>query len=76
MNLSRIWENFKADTPKVAKLVRNIAAFVSGCSLAIMTSLVAAQSTIPAWFEKAYPYMIGIPAAIAFISQFSSKKNE
>lgn len=74
--ITKLWINFKADTPKIARRVRNIAAGISGCALAVMTALLAAQSQIPDWFSKIYPYMIGIPAAIAFISQFSSKKDE
>jgi hypothetical protein len=74
--IKRLWSNFKADTPKIAKRVRNIAAAISGCALAVMTALLAAQSQVPDWFSNIYPYLIGIPAAIAFISQFSSNKNE
>lgn len=74
--LNKLLSKFKADTPKIARWVRNIAAGISGCALAIMTALLAAQSNVPEWFNKIYPYLIGIPAAIAFISQFSSKKDE
>lgn len=74
--LNKLWNKFKADTPKIAKRVRNVSAAISGCALAIMTALLAAQSNIPEWFNKIYPYLIGVPAAIAFISQFSSKKDE
>lgn len=73
---NKLISKFKADTPKIAKRVRNIAAGISGCALAIMTALLAAQSNVPEWFNKIYPYLIGIPAAIAFVSQFSSKKDE
>lgn len=71
--IDKLWANFKADTPKIAKRVRNISAGVSGCALAIMTTLITAQSQIPNWFSNTYPYLIGIPAAIAFISQFYKK---
>ncbi len=74
--IQKLWCKFKADTPKIAKRVRNIAAGLSGCALAVMTALLAAQSDIPNWFNKIYPYLIGVPAAVAFISQFSSKKDE
>lgn len=73
---NKLWSKFIADTPKIARWVRNVSAGISGCALAIMTALLAAQSNVPEWFSKIYPYMIGIPAAIAFISQFSSKKDE
>ncbi len=74
--MKKLWSDFKADTPKIAKRVRNVAAGISGCALAVMTALLAAQSQIPDWFSKIYPYLIGVPAAIAFISQFSSNKDE
>lgn len=73
---NRLYKKFCADTPKIAKWVRNTSAAISGCSLAVMTALLAAQSPIPEWFNKIYPYLIGAPAAIAFISQFSTKSHE
>lgn len=74
--IAKLWIDFKSDTPKIARRVRNVAACISGCALAVMTALLAAQSQIPDWFNKIYPYLIGAPAAIAFVSQFSSKKDE
>lgn len=67
---------FQADTPKVARWVRNIAAFVSGLAMAVMTALITAQAVIPEWFNSIYPYLIGLPAAVAFACQFSEKKME
>lgn len=68
--------DFKAETPKIAKTIRNVSTAISGCALAIMTTLVTAQSQIPDWFNNIYPYLIGIPAAIAFLSQLSNKGDE
>ena len=67
---------FQADTPKIARRVRNVAAFVSGLSMAVMTALITAQASIPEWFNRIYPYCIGLPAAVAFACQFSEKKME
>lgn len=72
----RLSERFQADTPKMASRIRNVSAFISGVALAVMTALLAAQSSIPEWFNNVYPYLIGIPAAIAFACQFSEKKEE
>lgn len=72
----KLYKRFIADTPKIAKWIRNTSATISGCALAVMTALLAAQSSIPEWFNKIYPYLIGIPAIVAFISQFSNKKDE
>lgn len=68
-------KRFVSETPKMARYVRNMAACISGCSLAVMTALLAAQSAIPEWFNALYPYFIGIPAAIAFASQFFRQDN-
>lgn len=73
---NRLSERFQADTPKIAGGVRNISVFISGAALAVMTALLTAQSPIPEWFNNVYPYLIGIPAAIAFACQFSEKKEE
>lgn len=66
--------DFKAETPRIAKIIRNISTAISGCALAVMTALVTAQSQIPGWFNNIYPYLIGIPATIAFLSQFSNNE--
>lgn len=72
----RLAERFQADTPKIAGRVRNISAFISGLALAVMTALLAAQSPIPEWFNNIYPYLIGVPAAVAFACQFAEKKDK
>lgn len=41
-----------------------------------MTALLSAQAAIPDWFSKIYPYLIGLPAAIAFAFQFAEDKND
>lgn len=74
--IKNLINKFKAETPKFAKCIRNTAMAISGCALAIMTALVAAQSRIPDWWGTVYPYLVGIPAAIAFFSQFSTKKDD
>jgi len=70
---NRAYQRFQAKTPKVARRIRNISAFISGVSLAVMTALLSAQATIPDWF---YPYLIGLPAAIAFVFQFAEDKDD
>lgn len=64
---------FQADTPKIERRIRNVASFISGGALAVMTALLSAQAVIPEWFNAIYPYLIGIPAAVAFICQFAEK---
>ena len=71
---SQLWTRFEADTPKIARRIRNVCAFISGLALAVMTALLAAQSQIPGWFNDIYPYCIGVPAAIAFLCQFAEDK--
>ena len=67
---------FQSDTPKIDRRIRNVASFISGGALAVMTALLSAQATIPEWFNAIYPYLIGIPAAIAFICQFAEKTKD
>lgn len=70
----QLWIRFQSDTPKIARRIRNVCAFVSGLALAVMTALLAAQSQIPGWFNDIYPYCIGVPAAVAFLCQFAEDK--
>lgn len=41
-----------------------------------MTALISAQAVIPEWFNKAYPYLIGLPAAVAFAFQFAEENDK
>lgn len=72
----RMYQRFQSKTPKIARRIRNISAFISGASLAVMTALISAQAIIPEWFNKAYPYLIGLPAAVAFAFQFAEEDDK
>lgn len=72
----RAYQRFQSKTPKIARRIRNISAFISGASLAVMTALISAQAIIPEWFNKAYPYLIGLPAAVAFAFQFAEEDDK
>lgn len=69
-------KRLKAETPDFFKKIRNGSLFVSGLAIAVNTSLIAAQATVPTWFYRVYPYLIAIPAAIAFISQMTKKDKD
>lgn len=72
----RAYQRFQNRTPMIARWIRNISAFISGASLAVMTALISAQAVIPEWFNKAYPYLIGLPAAVAFAFQFAEENDK
>lgn len=72
INLKNRW---LAETPTIYKWLRNISATVATVALAINTACVAASAMMPSWWERSYPYMIGIGAAIAAVFQLTKKKD-
>jgi hypothetical protein len=72
--VEKLKAKWTAETPVISKWIINASVSVSGCSVALMGALIAASSRIPQWFDGAYPYLVGIPAVIAFVSKFTVKK--
>ncbi len=72
--VEKLKAKWKAETPAISKWIINASVSISGCSVAVMMALIAAQSRIPGWLDSAYPYLVGLPAAIAFVSKFTVKK--
>ena len=64
---------WKAESPELFKRLINICLFISGLSLSVHTAIITAGALEPVWFADIYPYLIGIPAGIAFTSKLTAK---
>ena len=62
------WQN---SMPKFFKVVFWICSLVSGTALAVNTAVVAGGGTTHEWWVDVYPYLIGIPAGMAFVCKFT-----
>lgn len=69
--LSNLKERWKANTPKFFKKIIWIGTGISGLAIAIHTALVMAGAFEPQWWVITYPYVIGVPAGMSFISKFT-----
>jgi hypothetical protein len=68
--LSQRWKN---SMPKFFKVVFLICALVSGCALAVNTAIIAGGGTTHDWWRDVYPYLLGIPAGMAFCAKFTQR---
>lgn len=66
-----IKERWKRHMPIFFKRVFTICSLVSGTALAANTAIVAAGATPHEWWTEMLPYLIGIPAGMAFVCKFT-----
>lgn len=74
--LSSIISRWKAETPRIHKRIIRISACVFSVSSFVMATMVACNASPSDWFEKVYPYIIGITAAIAGYSKFQKENKD
>lgn len=70
--LTQRWMN---TMPKFFRMVFWICSLISGTALAINTAIVAGGGTPHEWWTDIYPYLIGIPAGMAFAAKFTQQYN-
>ena len=66
-------KRWQAETPRLYRRIRNLSMGISGCAVAINAALMAAGARVPEWICTVYPYLVGVPAAIAFVLQFGEQ---
>lgn len=68
--LRQRWSNAM---PKFFRVVCWTCSLISGTALAVNTAIVAGGGTPHAWWSDIYPYLIGVPAGMAFAAKFTQK---
>lgn len=71
--LNIIIERWKAQMPVFFKWIMGIGTSVAAIALAIQMALDSGGATIPEWWEKVYPYLIGIGAGMTASAKFTQK---
>lgn len=64
---------WRAETPKVWRWVRNVSATLSAMAVASYTAITAVGIVVSPTWASVFAYVIGVTAAIAALSQFTSK---
>lgn len=68
-----IKHRWKNAMPKFFRIVFWVCSLVSGTALAANTAIVAAGGTTHEWWNEIYPYLIGVPAGMAFVCKFTQQ---
>jgi hypothetical protein len=75
MKLRQWWElvssRWHNTMPKFFRVICWTCSLVSGTALAVNTAIVAGGGTAHEWWNDAYPYLLGIPAGMAFVAKFT-----
>lgn len=62
------WHNHM---PKFFARICWICALISGTALAVNTAIMAGGGTTHEWWNDIYPYLLGVPAGMAFVAKFT-----
>jgi hypothetical protein len=62
------WQNAM---PRFFARICWICALISGTALAVNTAINAGGGTTHEWWNDLYPYLLGIPAGMAFVAKFT-----
>jgi len=62
------WQN---TMPKFFRNICWVGTLVSGTALAVNTAITAGGGTTHEWWNDIYPYLLGIPAGMAFVAKFT-----
>lgn len=68
LTLKSRWQN---TMPKFFRCVCWICSLISGTALAVNTAIVAGGGAPHEWWSDIYPYLLGIPAGMAFAAKFT-----
>ena len=66
--LRQRWSN---SMPKFFSRICWVCALISGTALAANTAITAGGGTPHQWWSDIYPYLLGIPAGMAFVAKFT-----
>ena len=66
--LRQRWSNAM---PKFFRIICWSCALVSGTALAANTAIVAGGGVTHDWWNDIYPYLLGVPAGMAFVAKFT-----
>lgn len=66
-----IVERWRNRMPKFFRILFWVCSLISGTALAVNTAMVAGGATPHEWWTDVYPYLIGIPAGMAFAAKFT-----
>ena len=66
--LSSRWSN---SMPKFFSRICWACSLISGTALAVNTAITAGGGTTHEWWNDIYPYLLGIPAGMAFVAKFT-----
>lgn len=62
------WSN---SMPKFFSRICWAGSLISGTALAVNTAITAGGGTTHQWWNDIYPYLLGIPAGMAFVAKFT-----
>lgn len=75
--MKKVWriirERWEHTMPTFFRIVCWVCSLISGTALAVNTAIIAGGTEPHQWWQDIYPYLLGIPAGMAFAAKFTQK---
>ena len=72
-NINTLLDRWRSESPLILKRITNFCFAISGMAIAIHVAVSASGATEPEWWNTIYPYLVGIPAGMAFVSKLTKE---
>ncbi len=73
--MKKFWQTLRSrwrnHMPKFFSRICWVCALISGTALAANTAVQAGGGTTHEWWNELYPYLLGVPAGMAFVAKFT-----
>ena len=78
--MKKLWNTLRSRwlnaMPKFFSRICWVCTLVSGTALAANTAITAGGGTTHEWWDNIYPYLLGIPAGMAFVAKFTQSYDQ
>lgn len=68
--IEKRWRNAM---PRFFRVIFWACSLISGTAIAVNSAILAAGGTTHEWWQNMFPYLVGIPAGMAFVCKFTQQ---
>lgn len=69
--LETLKSRWHSTMPRFFRIICYCCTLISGTALAVNTAITAGGGVTHQWWNDIYPYLLGIPAGMAFVAKFT-----
>jgi hypothetical protein len=74
--LKTLKDRWRSESPLIFKRITRICLGISAMSIAMHMACMGAGAVEPYWWTAIYPYLVGVPAGMAFVGKLTRDNNQ